>query len=146
MDQSSMQSQPNRDGVGYLLITVTTARGAIPLEGASVQIRDPQRDNADILFALTSDRDGKTPRIPLSAPSVTLSQSPSQSNSTLPYAFYTVEVMADGYHSLLFQNVAVFDGITSVQPAVMIPLPENGRTDSFSPNEGFTFTGEEPNL
>ena len=146
MDSINTPTPMNMSGIGYLLVTASTARGAIPLEGVSVTIRNPQKDRFGVLYALTTNRDGKTERVPLPAPPFSQSQAPQESKTSPPYAFYTVEVFAEGYHPMLFENVAVFDSITSVQPAVLIPLPENARQDSYTPKDGFTFIGEEPKL
>jgi len=146
MDPNNTPATPDMSGIGYLLITASTARGAIPLEGVSVTIRNTPKQQSDVLYALTTNRDGKTERVPLPAPPLSQSQSPQSATSPPPYAFYTVEVFSEGYHPLLFENVAIFDGITSVQPAVLIPLPENARQDSYTPTDGFTFIGEEPKL
>ncbi len=65
---------------------------------------------------------------------VSLSETPP---SSTPFAIYDIDVFKDGYTDLHFTNVAVFDSITSIQPAVMIPLPDNNYDDSFSPNSDF---------
>ena len=103
---------------GYLTVRVSTARGAIPLEGATVNVRGNEADFSTVIYSLLSDRDGKTPRVALSAP-------PAQSSSTpddpTPYATYNIDVFKDGYTPLFFHNVPIFAGVTSVQPAVMVP-------------------------
>ena len=114
-------------GRGYLVIKVSTARGAIPLEGASVSIRGASGNSSDIIYNLTTNRDGLTPPALLPTPARLLSQSP---ENLQPYALYSVDVFKKGYGDLFFNNVAVFDSITSIQPAVMIPLPDNSYPDS----------------
>ena len=118
-------------GTGYLVVKVSTARGAIPLEDASVNIRGAGGNTSDILYSLKTDIDGLTEKVALPAPSRTLSETPP---SSTPFAIYDIDVFKDGYTDLHFTNVAVFDSITSIQPAVMIPLPDNNYDDSFSPN------------
>lgn len=122
------QSPQTNGGMGYIIIKVSTARGAIPLEGASVNIRGATPENSDIIYSLLSDQNGLTPKIALPTPLRFLSESP---GAVLPYALYNIDVFNDGYADLSFTNVAVFDSITSLQPAVMIPLPDNEYTDSF---------------
>ncbi len=106
---------------GYLVIKASTARGAIPLEGASVNIRGGEAEQSGILFSLRTDRDGKTEPVALPTPDPALSASP---NRGTPYASYHVDVFKEGYIPLFFHNVPVFPGIISVQPAVMIPSAE----------------------
>lgn len=117
----------NAESVGYLIVKVTTARGAIPLEGASVSIRGGDQENSGILYALHTNRDGQTKRVTLPTPPKSASQTPS---GVIPYANYNVDVFRDGYVPLSFQNVPVFPSIVSIQPAVMVPLPESYGTNT----------------
>ena len=42
------------------------------------------------------------------------------------YALYQAEVTLEGYFDQNYFGIPVFDGITAIQPAILIPLPENG--------------------
>ena len=59
-------------GTGYLSVRVSTARGAIPLEGAQVQVRalpeEGASDVGDLLQSAVTGRDGRIPLVPLPAP------------------------------------------------------------------------------
>ena len=116
-------------GMGYLIVKVSTARGAIPLEGASVSIRGASPENSDIIYSLRTNRSGATERVALPTPSRLLSQSP---RDIRPYALYSIDVFSRGYGALALPQVAVFDSVTSIQPAVLIPLPDNAYPDSYS--------------
>ena len=129
---NNSQSPANYNGKGYLVVKVSTARGAIPLEGASVNVRGAEVSNSDIIYSLTSDRDGITQKIELPTPQRSLSEAP---NNVVPYALYNIEVFKEGYRDLSLNNVAVFDSITSIQGAVMIPLSDNRYPDSFEPKQ-----------
>ncbi len=107
--------------VGFLIVKVTTARGAIPLENASVSIRGGDRENSGILYSLRTNNDGQTEKISLPTPPPSASAVP---GNTVPYSTYNIEVFKEGYTPLSFQNVPVFPAIVSIQPAVMIPEPE----------------------
>lgn len=137
-------------GMGRLIFRVTTAGGAIPLEGAQVVLRqrgadtDPDRGNA--LAVMTSDRDGKTPVIDLPTPPRALSMSPTPDGAPPPFACYDAEVTLSGYFAAEFVCIPIFDGITSIQPATLIPLPENGRPDGATPEDTVIFEGENPDL
>ena len=111
-------------GTGYLIIRVSTASGALPLAGATVLVRGDEDDFSAVVARLTSGEDGLTPKIALLAPPRSLSMSPASQKK--PYASYHVEVYLDGYHDNLTHNIPIFDGITSIQPADMIPIPKNG--------------------
>ncbi|MBO7250294.1 MAG: hypothetical protein J6V42_03370 [Clostridia bacterium] len=117
-------------GTGYLLVKVSTALGAIPIEGALVTVRAQEQKNSDVIYSLKSDRNGLTDKIPLAAPNIKESEAP---GGALPYSLYSVDVLRDGYIPLKLSNVAIFDSITSIQPAVLVPLPDNEYTDSFDP-------------
>lgn len=119
-------------GTGYLIFHITTARGAIPLEGARVDIRDYERGETapettgDVLFSLVSGRDGNTPKIALPAPPRANSEKPGMPAA---YSRYQAEVALEGYYRQTYIGIPVFDGITAIQPAVLIPIPESGTAD-----------------
>ena len=108
-------------GLGYMIVRVTTARGAIPLENAAVTVRGNESANENVLYSLSTNSDGLTERISLPAPPKSNSETP---NAQKPYATYSVDVFADGYVPLHLSNVPVFSSIISIQPAIMIPLIE----------------------
>ena len=116
---------PTADSIGYLIVKVSTARGAIPLENATVNIRGGTQDTSGILYSLRTNRDGQTERIALPTPPRSASQKPSDSP---PYATYAIDVFLDGYIPLAFDTVPVFPAVLSIQPAVMIPQPEYAGT------------------
>lgn len=122
-----MESITQPQGTGFLVVRVTTARGAIPLSDASVRIRKETPEDSGILFALQSGRDGLTEKVPLATPPVARSEAP---NEGVPFATYGIDVFKEGYVPLSFHNVPVFPTVVSVQPAVMVPLPEG---PAFSP-------------
>ena len=137
---------PRPMGEGGLVVRVTTARGAIPLEGAQVNIRSYAKEGegrGDVLYALVSGTDGKTDLVRL--PTVARTDSLSPGNGT-PFLTYNIEVFLEGYYSQQYVNVPIFDGIIAVQPADMIPLPENGRTDSQPPDGERFFESFAPEL
>lgn len=127
---SSDRLPSDAGGTGYLILHVTTAGGAIPLEGAKININryapeassDP-KTRGDTVASPVSGIDGNTVRIPLSAPPRGLSESP---GNPAPFSLYSVEATLDGYYSQSYAGIPIFDGVTSIQPIVLIPLPENG--------------------
>jgi hypothetical protein len=130
MDQNEM------NGTGYLLVRVSTALGAIPLEGATVTVREhisaAEGYRGAIIASTSTDRDGKTARIPLAAPLRALSFRP---NGGLPYALYNIDVELVGYYRRFFNAVPVYDTVTSIQPAVLVPIAESARQDGLSLDE-----------
>lgn len=114
---------PEYSEIGYLTVRVSTAGGSIPLENAAVNIRGGDIDDSDVIYALTTNSDGLTPTVSLPTPPRSVSEAPQ--NTVPAYAVYNIDVFAKGYAPAFFHNVPVFSGITSVQPAVLLPQIEN---------------------
>ena len=140
-----------QNGYGYMIVRVTTARGAIPLEGAVVTVSDylgKDEDNAagergNAIGTYVTNSSGLTEKIPLPALPRSLSMSPGNGKS---YLTYNVRVYKDGYYQQNYINAPVFEGITSIQNADMIPMPDNGQTDRFSADGNLFFESENPYL
>ena len=130
-------------GTGYLVIRASTASNALPVEGATVTVRGNQPNFSAVIVKMETGRDGLTPKISLSAPPRENSTSPGIEN---PFATYNVDVDLKGYFPTSAQQVPVFDGITSIQPINLIPLPQNGVSDRFDPYAERVSDSEPPNL
>lgn len=127
--ESNIQRQ-NEENVGYLIIRASTARGAIPLPNAAVSIRGAEAKNSGMLFSLSTNDDGLTQKIALPSPDRALSESPGNPS---PFSSWNVDVFKEGYIPISFSAVPVYSGVVSVQPAIMVPIPENFRvTQSFN--------------
>lgn len=116
----------NETPQGYLTVRVSTARGAIPLSGATVNIRGGEDDNSSVIYSLISDGDGRTPRVSLPTPPKENSDRP---GGGVAYSTYNVDVFKEGYIPLYFHNVPIFPSVISVQPAVMIPAVSTEKRD-----------------
>ena len=134
-------------GYGYMIVRVTTARGAIPLEGAIVAVHnyDPEFEvgRCDTISVHKTNSSGLTDRIALPAPPRELSQSPGNGKS---YESYNLYVSSPGYYKKEYVGVPVFEGITAIQNVDMIPLPDNGQTDNFRADDSIVFENENPRL
>lgn len=122
---SGQSRVPNE--VGYLIVRVSTALGAIPLENATVNIRGNTEDSSGIVYSMLSDRDGLTEKVTLPAPPRDLSEHPGES---VPFSSWNIDVFKEGYVPVFFQNVPVYSTIVSVQPAVLVPLSERFESGS----------------
>lgn len=142
MDISNTNTEQNT-GYGYMIVRVSTARGAIPLEGATVTVHnyDPEfeKGRGDIIAVYTTGDSGLTERFALPAPPRALSMSPGNGRS---YETYGITVTKEGYYSQEYINVPVFEGITAIQNADMTPLPDNGQTDNATQNDNIFFETE----
>ena len=110
-----MAKNPN---VGYVKMQVSTAGGVLPVPDAKVTITKELGNNVFTLYILTTDVNGQTLAVPLPAPDSSLSQTPD--NST-PYSTYTIAIEHPKYQNVYNYSVPVFDGITSIQPVVLLP-------------------------
>lgn len=136
-------------GRGILVFQITTAGGAIPLEGAEItlrQSRGPAEAGGDVLAVLYSGRDGKSDPIPLPAPARSYSLEPARDGAPIPYALYNADVRMEGFYKQSYIRIPVFDGITSIQRASLIPLPENGFEGGIRPDGSVFIEGENPDL
>ena len=124
------QLRQNEEGIGYLVVRVSTARGAIPLEKASVSIRGGSPETSGIIYSLLTNQDGLTEKISLPTPAASFSASP---NNPTPYSTWNVDVFKEGYTPISFTGVPVYPSVVSIQPAVMIPIPQGFiYTESFN--------------
>lgn len=130
-------NQSNSESIGYLIVKVSTARGAIPLENATVSVRGTPEQNSGIIYSLETDSSGLTPRMPLPAPSKSISQTP---GNIPPYSLWNIDVFYKGFSTAHYTNVPVYAEITSIQNADLIPLPE-----MFDPSETYNESST-PNL
>ena len=134
-------------GYGYMIVRVTTARGAIPLEGATVTVHnyDPEfeKGRGDIIAVYTTGQSGLTERFALPAPPGALSMSPGNAKG---YESYGLTVTKEGYYRQEYVNVPIFEGITAIQTADLIPLSDNGQTDNAIPDGTIIIETENPNL
>ncbi len=109
-------------GEGTLIVQVSLAKGAIPVQGATVLVTTVE-ENPAILANLVTDKSGQTERISLPAPGSIYSQTPG--GNVRPYSIYNIKIQFPGYYTEEAINVPIFDKINSIQPVALIPLPEN---------------------
>ena len=142
-------NQTSPGGTGYLIVRVSTALGAIPVENATVTVRSNLTENlsgtdrGSIIQVLTSNRDGNTPRIALDAPARSNSMSP---GNAIPYATYNIDIEADGFYRQYFSNVPIYDGVTSIQPATLAPLAQNPNLDRVTDGDRYFDENVNPEL
>lgn len=144
----TLMTQP-MTGQGRLVFQITTAGGAIPLEGAEVTLRKSRGSTdtgGDVLAVLYSGRDGKTEALPLPAPARGYSLEPARDGAPIPYALYNADVRMEGFYKQSYIRIPIFDGITSIQRASLIPLPENGYEGGVRPDGEKFVEGESPDL
>ena len=141
---------PEMTGQGKLVFQITTASGAIPLEGAEIILRkyrsESDGNGGDVVAVLYSGGDGKTEVLTLPAPARSLSLEPARDGAPFPSALYDAEVNLDHYFRQSYIRIPVFDGITSIQRASLVPLPETGYSQGLRPDSEKFYEGESPDL
>ena len=112
------------DATGYLVVRAFTARNALPIEGATVTVMRHKAGSTsgEVLKITRTGPDGNTPVMELPTVKAELSEVP---GNPCPYSTYDVQIDYPGNFSILNVGVPVYDGIKSLQPAEMVPLPEN---------------------
>ena len=112
------------ENIGYFKVNVSTADGALPIQGARVTVSSiDEEGNQVVRDVMQTDRAGVTPTIELPAPSLKESYDPDAETGQRAYFYYQVEVDADGYYPERFVNVALFPGVVTIQNAALIPYP-----------------------
>jgi len=119
------------DSIGFLTVNVRTANGALPIEGALVNIYenyeiengngDKTNTNGHLIYSTRTNSFGQTEKLALPTKSASLSQKP---GNIRPFMSYNIFASKDGYFDSDIINMPVFQGITSVQPINLIPLSE----------------------
>ena len=119
----------NESSSAVLRAAVTTALGAIPLEGALVTVSTAADENGarTLLYAVPTDAGGLTPPLPLPTPPRGNSLTP---DSGPPFAVYTVEASRAGYTPRAALYVTMFADVPALLPIALTPLPENAASDA----------------
>ncbi len=129
---------------GYLIVRVTAADGALPIEGALVEVSDSQ--GGGVISVMKTDRSGLTPKLQLPTPPKSASQQP---NGGVPYRQYNIRTTKEGYYAIQDVFVPIYPTVTSVQGVAMIPL-EYGNNGSIGvqprPDDLFFDESRSPNL
>ncbi len=116
------EQQGARTG-GSLIVQVTTAGGAFPVQGAAVTVRATGEGGMPFLQTVYTDGSGRTPILELDTPPASSSLSPGIRN---PYATYDIRVEREGFFVHENRNAPVFSGIYSIQNVDLIPLSPYG--------------------
>jgi len=108
-------------GKGNLLVQVTAAYQELPLKGAEVRVLKP---DGTLLHQTTTDDNGNTDYMPLSAPDYQLTLDPDYRKPA--YSVCNVEVRYKNYVAEHIHGVQIADGENKILPVVMHPYPAAG--------------------
>lgn len=102
---------------GYLNVIVTGTDNYSPLSSANIEIADTGDPNR-ILESITTNQNGQTGNIELSAPPREYSMEPTDNQ---PYSEYNLKISAPGYQEGLVSGVQIFSGENGLQSIVLQP-------------------------
>lgn len=105
---------------GSLQVGVYNISIAKPVSHANVLIFNYNQDGArNVIYEVQTDIDGQTEVLSLPAPPLEYSLSPDMPK---PFSEYDIEVTADGFESVLVNNVQIFPNQIAIAPVDMVPL------------------------
>lgn len=104
-------------GIGYFMVKASTANDAVPVQNATVVIRD---DAGRVLHTLKTDAAGETERVPLYTPDAVHDLDPNYRGAY--YSTVQAEVSAPNFNTNLYNGVQIFDGVEAIEPADMQPV------------------------
>lgn len=104
---------------GRLIFRVYTSDADIPVEGATVLIRQ-QEPPGRLLGVRVTNSSGETDPVELKTPSPSLSQTPE--NTVQPWTGLSVMVEHPEYERVTLQGLQVFPGIETIQTVRLLPL------------------------
>lgn len=125
VSENQLRNSDGNTQIGYIKVQVQTEIGA-PAAGATVLITSEDGGRKILEFFGFTDENGESPIVPLPAPPMENSEAPRGKN---PYALYEVRTDFAGLRSVISRDVPVFEGVTSIQSAVMPPLPAGMRSE-----------------
>lgn len=126
--ENSEETPDDMNGMGYLLVNVTSVRELYPVENAKVTVFKGSIEDMRKIAELVTNQSGKTELFPLPAPPRALAEDSSNQKPT--YAEYNILTEADGFLPTINMGAAVFDGVTSIQNVNLIPKTAYNENDS----------------
>lgn len=114
---------------GTLLVRVFLSRAQLPISNAMVIVSLTENDGRQRLLATRlTDESGVAGPITLVAPAESGSLTPG--NGSAPFYRYNLVVDHPGYQLAVFHDLQIFPGVETVQDVPMLPLADEGRTES----------------
>ena len=104
-------------GQGTLIINTKMGDGAMPIPNVNFIVLDKQGNQ---ISSGTTNIDGVSPAIALSAPDARLTYDPN--TNVLPYSIYDLWVAKNGFATVNIIDVEIFDGQQAIVPVNMMPV------------------------
>lgn len=113
---------------GFLSVVITDEKGYSPIENATITIANTGAPN-DTLETITTNENGQSPNVTLSAPPLDYSMEPTDNQ---PYSEYNLTITADGYDTAFMSGVQIFPSETAIQNIQLVKTSDN--YDDYNPN------------
>ena len=114
------------DGIGHIIVEVTTARGAVPLSGVDVVIdrldADDSKGRQELVAVETTNQSGRTKPVAVNTLRRELSLVPGNGN---PFSTFYITASEKGFEPVKSRPVDVFSNEVSILKIDLIPKPEN---------------------
>lgn len=126
LKEGTTDSRIISDGVGNIIVEVTTARGAIPMEGTDVVIDrldgNDENGRQELIAVETTNQSGRTRPVSVNTVSKELSLVPGNSE---PFSTFYVTAAVMGFEPVKSRPVDVFANEISILKIDLIPKPEH---------------------
>lgn len=126
LKEETTDSRIISDGVGNIIVEVTTARGAIPMEGTDVVIDrldgNDENGRQELIAVETTNQSGRTRPVSVNTVSKELSLVPGNSE---PFSTFYVTAAVTGFEPVKNRPVDVFANEISILKIDLIPKPEH---------------------
>ena len=118
--------EPSPEGIGNIIVEVTTGRGAIPLSKIDVVIDrldfDDPKGRQELIAVLETDQSGRTKPVAVKTVSRELSIVPGNAE---PFSTFYVTASEKGFEPVKNRPVDVFANEVSILKIDLVPKPEN---------------------
>ena len=127
-EKTERENKPKQivpDGIGNIIVEVTTGRGAVPLSGVDVvidrlDVYDP-KGRQELIAVETPDQSGRTKPVPVKTVSRELSLEP---GNTEPFSTFYVTAAEKDFEPVKSRPVDVFANEVSILKINLVPKPE----------------------
>lgn len=127
-EKTERENKPKQivpDGIGNIIVEVTTGRGAVPLSGVDVvidrlDVYDP-KGRQELIAVETTDQSGRTKPVPVKTVSRELSLEP---GNTEPFSTFYVTAAEKDFEPVKSRPVDVFANEVSILKIDLVPKPE----------------------
>jgi peptidoglycan hydrolase-like protein with peptidoglycan-binding domain len=109
--------------IGYLRIFATYENATLPIPGASVRVYS--KEPAELIYQTTTNAEGQTEYMSLTAPEV--AQTFDSSQLSPAYSLYDVEVSLDGFNTTYIHDVEILPEVSSTLTVELLPATRDGR-------------------